>query len=74
MRHGLQIRMQDAFFPVDGFAVAVAVGCRVESMGQIVLGFRRAARLVLDDNYLGLVKCFTNEGKVIVCSRVSAGA
>ena len=72
MRHGLQIRVQDAFLSIDGFAVAVAVGCRVELMGQFVLGFGGATRLVLDDNYVGFVECFTNAGKVIVYNRVSS--
>ena len=71
VRHGLQIRVQDAFLSIYGFAVPVAVGCRVKLMGQFVLGFWRAAGLVLDDDYMGLVECFTNEGEVIICNRVS---
>ena len=57
MRDGFQIRVEDAAFCVEGFAVAVAVGGGVEAVRQFVLGFWGETMLIFEENDLMLVKC-----------------
>ena len=67
VRDGLEIRVQDAAFGVEGLAVAVADGGWVEAMGQVELGFGGAGGLVLEDDYVGFVECVADDGEVMVC-------
>lgn len=57
VRDGFQIWVQDAAFCVEGFAVAVALGGGVETVGQFVLGFGGEALLVFEEDDLVLVEC-----------------
>ena len=58
--------MQDAAFGIESFAVAVARCRRVEALGQLVLAFGGAIRLVFEDNDGVLVEGIVDLCKVVV--------
>lgn len=64
--HGLEVWMENALFAVDGLAVAVALGLRVEAVRQFSLGFGRAVSLVLKDNDLMLIERIVDNREIIV--------
>lgn len=68
VRHGFEIRVQDAAFGVEGFAVAVAVGARVEALGELELGFGREAGLVFEYEHLVLVEGGSDQVEVGIWS------
>ena len=53
--------MEDAAFLVEGFAVTIALGFRIETVGNLVLCFWRESLLVFDHHYGFLVE-FTLDG------------
>ena len=65
-----EIRMKNAPFGVESLAVAVTLGWGIESSGEFILGFRRAARLALQDDDVRLVKGIMDEREFIVCDDV----
>lgn len=66
VRDGLEIWVEDTSLRIKGFAVSVALGLGIESSGQFILCFRGAARLALEDDYLGLVKGIADKSEFIV--------
>ena len=77
VRDRLKVRVQNAALGVEGLAVAVRGGGRVEATGQLELCLWRQALLVLEDNNLVRVECLLDDCKVgiyddedslIVCS------
>lgn len=62
-----EIRVEDAGLYVESLAVAVALGGGVESVGEFILGFRGATRLILQDHNLILIKGTSDEVEVVIC-------
>lgn len=67
VRYGLEIRVQNATFGVEGLAVAVANGGGVKAVGEFCLGFWGAGSLIFEDDYVGIIECVPNDGEVMVC-------
>lgn len=64
-RDGREVFVQDATL-VDGFAVGVDTGRRIEASGELVLSFWSEVVLVFDEDYIVLVEGVAEEGEVVV--------
>ena len=70
---GLQIRVQDAAFGVEGFAMPVTLGLWVKTPGELILGLWRAIGLAFEDDYLALIQSIVDKGEVRICIVVNSG-
>ena len=66
VRDRFQVWVEDGAFGIEGLAVAVAFGGRVEALGELTLGFWGAVRLVLENDYGMTVECVSDESELVI--------
>ena len=67
MGHSLQVRMENAAFGIERFAVSIALSRRIEALSQLILCSWGTAGLVLEDHDVRLIDAVPDDVEVFIC-------